>query len=114
MSLYRDMNVRIDKKDLRIKGLLMPKISDLRLDIEEVIEVRSFELSTVQKFHIIGSINMKTWWCWDTYRPFKKKAFIAKFNDKVGPFEEVAFTVDDHSDASDVFEEVLGDRFIKQ
>ena len=111
MSFYQDRNVRIDEEKIRVRGVLMPMISNIVFDAKEVEKLEEIELSKLDRVSLLGTRNLKTWWCFDAFRPFKKKGFRITIKESVGPFKEVAFTVSDMTSARKVLKDNFKSKF---
>lgn len=107
MDRYRDPSTLITTRKIRLKGLLMPRISNVAMDLAEIESVKVVSLSPLARMNIVGTQDLKTWWTFDSARPLKKHGFIIRF----AKFKyHLGFTVSDFDGALEFLKANLGDK----
>lgn len=105
--MYKDSSTFISAKKLRLKGLFMPYVSDVAMDVSEIESVEIVSLSPLTRVNMLGTQNLKTWWTFDAARPLKKYGFIVRFpNFKY----RLGFTVSNFEPALNELKNALGNK----
>ena len=105
MSIYTESNIKINPDKIEIRSLLLPLFSSLTIESKDVQSVKVVKLTTAQRLNMMGTQNLRTWWCFDKKRPFRRKGIIILLKEPIGPFKRIAFTVEDIDQAEKVLEE---------
>ena len=75
MSIYEDRKVVIDTNSIKISGILIPKFSNIQLEHVDIEKIDVVKLSFLDRARIQGTLDLKTWWCFDIKRPKYKEGF---------------------------------------
>lgn len=80
---------------IKVKGVLIPKISNISIEKEDIKKITIVKLRTKNRFNLVGTNDLKTWWCFDKFRFLKGKGIVIELNKKIGPINKIGFTVTD-------------------
>lgn len=95
MSVYEDGKVKIDGNSIKISGVLIPKFSNIHMGPEDIDRIDVVKLGFLDRWRIQGTIDLKTWWCFDIKRPKYREGFKIFLKKPLGPIQAVGFTSED-------------------
>lgn len=102
MSIYIEPNIKITKDLIKIKGIILPKISNISFEYCDIKSIHIVKITPRTRFNLLRTNDLKTWWSFDKFRMIKRKGIIIELNKALGPIQKIGFTVSDIDSAIQV------------
>lgn len=95
MGTYEDAKVKIEENKISIRGVVIPRFSNIIIEPAEIEKIDVVKLNLLDRFRIQGTMDFRTWWCFDIKRPKYSEGFKVFLKKPLGPIKAVGFTTED-------------------
>ena len=112
MELYRDFNVVIEEKKIRIKGILLPFISEAGLEEADIISIELVDLSLFNRLNPLGTQDLRVWWCFDPLKIKRKKGIVITIDKGIKTLKAIGFTCNDIEGVYEILKEVFPEKIL--